>query len=61
VQHAANFEKFTIRINDRTYEFSDKENTRAADRAICYMLELKRQEMLAAREELLGGKDAKAK
>ena len=59
MQHAADFRKFTIRVNDRIYEFSDAENTRAADRALTYMLKLKQQEMLAAREELLGGKDAK--
>jgi hypothetical protein len=61
MQHAADFRKFTVRVGDRTYEFSDLENTRAADRALTHMLKLKQQEMVAAREELLGGKDAKTK
>jgi hypothetical protein len=61
MQHSADFQKFSIRVGDRTYEFSDLENTRPADRALTHMLKLKQQEMISTREELLGGKDAKAK
>ena len=52
MQHAADFRKFTIRVNDRTYEFSNLENTRTADRALAYLLKIKQQDMLALREEL---------
>jgi hypothetical protein len=50
MQHAADFRKFTISVNDRTYEFSKLENTRTGDRALAYLLKIKQQEMLALRE-----------
>jgi hypothetical protein len=34
MQHAADFKRNMIRVNDRTYEFSSMENTRTADRAL---------------------------
>lgn len=52
MQHAADFKRNTIRVNDRTYEFSDVENTRTADRALAHLLKIKQGEMQALREEL---------
>jgi hypothetical protein len=59
MQHAADFKKFTIRVNDRKYEFSDLENTRTADRALSYLLKIKQQEMQALREELAPKENSK--
>jgi hypothetical protein len=50
MEHAADFRKFAIMLNDRTYEFSKLENTRTGDRALAYLLKIKQQEMLALRE-----------
>ena len=41
-----------MRVNDRKFEFSDAESTRACARAVDYFMAVKRQEMDALREEL---------
>ena len=53
IQYAADYRKFTIRVNDRKYEFTDEENTPTAERAPGYLLKIKQQGMAALREELL--------
>jgi hypothetical protein len=44
------------RCGDRTYEFSDLENIRAADRALSHMLKLKQQQMVVRGKNCLAAK-----
>lgn len=34
MQHAADFRKFTIRVENKIYQFDDEESTRTTDRAL---------------------------